>query len=91
MPSTNPKPELTAKASMAQPVSQPAVYANGLTYSSRHIEYVLPFPDTFSSSGILPTEVCFILNAQKITTFAYTEDLECYKKLILFIQKDCAS
>jgi hypothetical protein len=31
MPSTNTKPELTAKASMAQPVSQPAVYANGLT------------------------------------------------------------
>jgi hypothetical protein len=30
MPSTDPKPELTAKASMAQPVSQPAVYANGL-------------------------------------------------------------
>jgi hypothetical protein len=30
MPSTYPKPELTAKASMAQPVSQPAVYASGL-------------------------------------------------------------
>jgi hypothetical protein len=30
MPSTDPKLELTAKASMAQPVSQPAVYANGL-------------------------------------------------------------
>jgi hypothetical protein len=30
MPSTDPKPELTAKASMAQPVSQPAVYASGL-------------------------------------------------------------
>jgi hypothetical protein len=30
MPSTETKPELTAKASMAQPVSQPAVYANGL-------------------------------------------------------------
>jgi hypothetical protein len=29
MPSDT-KPELTAKASMAQPVSQPAVYANGL-------------------------------------------------------------
>jgi hypothetical protein len=33
MPSTDTKPELTAKASMAQPVSQPAVYANGLNYS----------------------------------------------------------
>jgi hypothetical protein len=31
MPSTDTKPELTAKASMAQPVSQPAVYASGLT------------------------------------------------------------
>jgi hypothetical protein len=30
MPSTDTKPELTAKALMAQPVSQPAVYANGL-------------------------------------------------------------
>jgi hypothetical protein len=30
MPSTDTKPELTAKASMAQPVSQPAVYVNGL-------------------------------------------------------------
>jgi hypothetical protein len=30
MPSTDTKLELTAKASMAQPVSQPAVYANGL-------------------------------------------------------------
>jgi hypothetical protein len=31
MPSTDTKPELTAKASMVQPVSQPAVYANGLS------------------------------------------------------------
>jgi hypothetical protein len=30
MPFTDTKPELTVKASMAQPVSQPAVYANGL-------------------------------------------------------------
>jgi hypothetical protein len=30
MPSTDTKPELTAKLSMAQPVSQLAVYANGL-------------------------------------------------------------
>jgi hypothetical protein len=36
MPSTNTKPELTAKASMAQPVSQPAVYANGLTLIPLH-------------------------------------------------------
>jgi hypothetical protein len=33
MPSTDPKPELTAKASMVQPVLQPAVYANGLIRS----------------------------------------------------------
>jgi hypothetical protein len=32
MPSTDKKPELTAKSSMAQPVSQPAVYANGLNF-----------------------------------------------------------
>jgi hypothetical protein len=30
MPSTDTNLELIAKASMAQPVSQPAVYANGL-------------------------------------------------------------
>jgi hypothetical protein len=30
MPSIDTKPELTAKSSMAQPISQPAVYANGL-------------------------------------------------------------
>jgi hypothetical protein len=30
MPFTDTKLELTAKTSMAQPVSQPAVYANGL-------------------------------------------------------------
>jgi hypothetical protein len=35
MPSTDTKPELTAKASMAQPVSQLAVYANGLTKVAR--------------------------------------------------------
>jgi hypothetical protein len=34
MPSTDPKPELIAKASMAQPVSQPAVYANVLRCSN---------------------------------------------------------
>jgi hypothetical protein len=34
MPSTDTKPELTAKASIAQPVSQPAVYANGLIYKT---------------------------------------------------------
>jgi hypothetical protein len=32
MPSTDTKPELTTKASVAQPVSQPAVYANGLRH-----------------------------------------------------------
>jgi len=32
MPSTHRKLELTAKASMAQPVSQPAVCSNGLMY-----------------------------------------------------------
>jgi hypothetical protein len=35
MPSTDTKPELTAKASMTQPVSQPAVYANELTSKIR--------------------------------------------------------
>ena len=40
MPSADRKLELTAKASMAQPVSQPAVCSNGLTYDvpSHYIE-----------------------------------------------------
>jgi hypothetical protein len=38
MPSTDPKPELTAKASMAQPVSRPAVYANGLKKIIQNIQ-----------------------------------------------------
>jgi hypothetical protein len=36
MPSTDTKPELTAKASMAQPISQPAVYANGIRHVVKH-------------------------------------------------------
>jgi hypothetical protein len=50
MPSTDPKPELTAKASMAQPVSQLAVYANGLSNKChergvryRHLDGALNF------------------------------------------------
>jgi hypothetical protein len=44
MPSTDTRPELTAKASMAQSVSQPAVYANGLisfmtNHSTRAVLY----------------------------------------------------
>jgi hypothetical protein len=39
MPSTDTKPELTAKASMAQPVSQPAVYANGLNDKKSQQQY----------------------------------------------------
>jgi hypothetical protein len=35
MPSTDTKPELTAKTSMAQPVSQPVVYASGLNVKVR--------------------------------------------------------
>jgi hypothetical protein len=38
MPSTDTKPELTAKASMAQPVSQPAVYVNGLISTQGYVE-----------------------------------------------------
>jgi hypothetical protein len=41
MPSTDTKPELTAKAVMAQPVSQPAVYANGLRSIFRKWEGVV--------------------------------------------------
>jgi hypothetical protein len=42
MPSTETKPELTAKASMAQPVSQPAVYANGLNFRGRQTPTTQP-------------------------------------------------
>jgi hypothetical protein len=37
MPSTDTKPELTAKA---QPVSQPAVYANGLNINCKNMSVV---------------------------------------------------
>jgi hypothetical protein len=40
MPSTDPKSELTAKASMAQPVSQSAVYANGLTAGDHALQVI---------------------------------------------------
>jgi len=36
-PSTNRKLELTAKASMAQPVSQLALCCNGLTQNNMHV------------------------------------------------------
>jgi hypothetical protein len=36
VPSTDTKTELTVKSSMTQPVSQPAVYANGLTTPCIH-------------------------------------------------------
>jgi hypothetical protein len=46
MPSTDPKPELTAKASMAQPVSQPAVYASGLSVCCENLNpSLLLIPD----------------------------------------------
>jgi hypothetical protein len=38
MPSTDTKPELTAKASMVQPVSQPAVYAKGLRKLEKNLK-----------------------------------------------------
>jgi hypothetical protein len=37
MPSTDKKPELTAKSSMAQPISQPAVYANKLKSKAAYL------------------------------------------------------
>jgi hypothetical protein len=49
MPSTDTKPELTAKASVAQPVSQPAVYANGLKNAFRIVAIKQTFMcNTFS-------------------------------------------
>jgi hypothetical protein len=53
MPSTDTKPELTAKASMAEPVSQLAVYANGLSTAMCHLLHqtrisVLPLSTSYS-------------------------------------------
>jgi hypothetical protein len=42
MPYIDTKPELTAKASMAQPVSQPAVYANGLIKKTVDKDAIFP-------------------------------------------------
>ena len=41
MPSTDRKLELTAKASMAQPVSQPAVCSNGLKSDKKNENFIL--------------------------------------------------
>jgi hypothetical protein len=55
MLSTDTKPELTAKASMAQPVSQPAVYANGLkTVLTFSFHLQLDFPNISSPEGTQP-------------------------------------
>jgi hypothetical protein len=54
MPSTDTKPELTAKASMAQPVSQPAVYASGLNRQvvGTYIFYLPPMSPGFNLSPV---------------------------------------
>jgi hypothetical protein len=52
MPSTDTKPELTAKASMAQPVSQQAVYANGLK-QLRHVSVQSVTPSSGSALIVL--------------------------------------
>jgi hypothetical protein len=44
MPYTDTKPELTAKASMAEPVSQPAVYANGLNGMLGYVGPLMKYP-----------------------------------------------
>jgi len=44
MPSTDRKLELTAKASMAQPVSQTAVCSNGLIYCRCTLTSLSPAP-----------------------------------------------
>jgi len=57
MPSTDRKLELTAKSSMAQPVSQPAVCCNGLKENQSHYFSAtprisqLPFPWLFMKSN----------------------------------------
>jgi hypothetical protein len=56
MSSTDTKPELTAKASMAQPVSQPAVYANGLTRTD-----IILDPDFYSCCQYFETQLRDIL------------------------------
>jgi hypothetical protein len=60
MSSTDRKLELTAKASMAQPVSQPAVCSNGLTrepcwLTSTYKTGVIIFETVLSESGNLST------------------------------------
>jgi hypothetical protein len=56
MPSTDTKPELTAKASMAQAVSQPAVYANGLMAITVRQKYVRI--DTARMRRTMPLKNC---------------------------------
>jgi hypothetical protein len=67
MPSTDTKPELTAKASTAQPVSQPAVYANGLRQSAQDVGKV----DSPTQRPALPPRkyswYLFLLEAESTT------------------------
>jgi hypothetical protein len=49
VPSTDRKIELTAKASMAQPVSQPAACSNGLTSALGGSGWSMPCSDHFTT------------------------------------------
>jgi hypothetical protein len=62
MPSTDTKPELTAKASMDQPVSQPAVYASGLkTISKFTLKQLLHVSVQSPSSGSVLFELAKVI------------------------------
>jgi hypothetical protein len=63
MPSTDTKPELTAKSSMAQPVSQPAVYANGLSAIGKNVWSCTSRPQDFTAC----TGTTFPLNDERKT------------------------
>jgi hypothetical protein len=67
MPSTDTKPELTAKASMDQPVSQPAVYANGLM----PFDWLLSVTLTFNFSSVF-MGISFLIYASLIYTHFLT-------------------
>jgi hypothetical protein len=71
MPSTDTKPELTAKPSMTQPVSQPAVYANGLIIEKFNHYYYHPGRSITKSHYDLPHCTTIFLSFESGIVHAY--------------------
>jgi hypothetical protein len=87
MPSTDRKLELTAKALMTQPVSQPAVCSNGLRIETLfHSLNVMPFHSHLMNmdSVMLPKCRAAIAYLWKIETVRHSPDKEFISEVLLY-------